>query len=74
MGSGGASAKIKALIEREGERQIPSEKHLLKARYVLIRAEVMEKAKLAHIIKTKMIEVGVTEQEIRDIEDDEDAA
>jgi len=73
MGSGGASAKIKALIEKEGERQLPSEKRLLKARYILAREEIKEKNKGIYLIKTKMITVGFTEEEIRTIEDEEDA-
>ena len=73
MGSGGASAKIKALIEREGERQIPSEKRLIKARYILLRKEAMEQSIIVRAVRKKMIEIGITEEEIRAIEDDEDA-
>lgn len=71
MGSGGASAKIHALVEREGRRQLPREKRLLKAKWILLRHEAQEAVRISQAARSLMIEIGFTEEEVRRFEDEE---
>lgn len=71
MGAGKPVDKILYLIEKQGELQFPESKRLLKARYVLLRDEAMQKSKLVQTFRLRMIEFGFTEKEIRAIEDEE---
>jgi len=71
MGAGKPADKILYLIKKQGELQIPESKRLLKARYVLLRDEAMQKSKLVQALRITMIEFGFTEEEIRAIEDEE---
>jgi len=68
MGSGGSSAKLQFLIEREAERQFPREKHLLLARWIETRCESIRLGALTNKMRSKLIEMGYTEEKLKEIE------
>ena len=68
MGYGKPTDKILSLINREGERQNPTSKAELIARWVLSREEAKQKAAYCNAILEKMREIGITEEEIERID------
>ena len=70
MGSGGISSKIQFLIECEGKRQMPQDRQLLKAKWIILRNEARERVALTMKAREKMIEAGYTESEIRSFEEE----
>jgi len=68
MGTGNVTAKVQALIQKEGERQKAMKK------YLLLKKECHESVRiLAHTRAKMKIEDGFTEEELKDIEDAQDA-
>jgi len=71
MGSGGVAAKLQALIEKEGLRQFPNDKTILRLRWSILRKEIKESLVLLQIIRQKMIESGYTDEDIMKFEEED---
>lgn len=74
MGSGGALAKIQALIEQEGLRQFPRDKKILKIRWLLSVREAKNWVALSRKYEEiLMSEFGCTREELDKFEEEDDA-
>ena len=71
MGTGEVKAKIRALIQLESDRQHPRTKTEARAKWALMRKEALEKVKIAAHGRAMMIEMGYTEEEVRQFEDED---
>lgn len=72
MGTGDVKAKIHALIQLEINRQHPRTKSEALAKWILMRKETLEKAKITAQARIYVIEMGYTEAEVRQFEFAED--
>jgi hypothetical protein len=72
MGSGDVKSKIRTLIFIEAERQKPSSKPELKARWLLAKAEAKQKVSACNVLKEMMKELGITDEEIEQLEEGEE--
>ena len=71
MGYGKPVDKILSLIKQEGERQNPKSKSELKARWILARNEAKRKAAACNVIREKMREIGITDEEMEKLDEEE---
>ena len=74
MGSGGVAAKLQTLIDREGLRQFPKDRQILKYRWLVSRKEAKEWAAVSKKYEDILSsEFGCTREELDDFEEDNNA-